>query len=114
MTELEIHEYRDYDQFAEDWKDDDVATQQVWQLLGQLDDDELVVQLPNTTSAVGSAPQSSLETLEVIWPKSTAGYGIQSWQFDDFSIQFGPRSRRGPTARRGRVPPIRGGWHSPT
>ncbi|MFC4987409.1 hypothetical protein [Saliphagus infecundisoli] len=46
MTEIEIDEYGDYGQFAEDWKDDDVATQQVWQLLGQLEDDELLVQLP--------------------------------------------------------------------
>ncbi len=46
MTELEIHEYRDYDQFTADWKDDDVATQQVWHLLGELEDDELLVHLP--------------------------------------------------------------------
>ncbi|MFC4990572.1 hypothetical protein [Saliphagus infecundisoli] len=46
MTEVEIHEYRDYERFAQDWADDDVTTRQVWQLLGQLKDDELLIHLP--------------------------------------------------------------------
>lgn len=65
MIELGITEYSDYDSFARDWHADtldqhDVTleeardrglineddTRLLWQLLGQLDDDELLIQIP--------------------------------------------------------------------
>lgn len=51
MADLEIAEYREYDAFAQDWSADGGSQEETearlrWQLLGQLDDDELLIQLP--------------------------------------------------------------------
>lgn len=50
MPELEIAEYNEYNTFARDWgacdDGDDAEIRLTWQLLGQLDDTELLIQLP--------------------------------------------------------------------
>ncbi|MFC4986870.1 hypothetical protein [Saliphagus infecundisoli] len=43
---MEIQEYREYERFAQDWTDDNVTTRQVWQLLDQLEEDEILIHLP--------------------------------------------------------------------
>lgn len=51
MPDLEITEYSDYETFAQEWQSDgnesdDTEVRLRWQLLGQLDDDELLIQIP--------------------------------------------------------------------
>lgn len=63
MTDLEISEYADYDEFAREWHADDLGdvaledarnsgllneddTRLLWQLLGQLRDDEVLIEIP--------------------------------------------------------------------
>lgn len=49
MTEntLEITEYGTFDAFATTWDGSETDTRLVWQLLGQLADDELLIELPD-------------------------------------------------------------------
>lgn len=44
MTDLDVTEVTTYEELAQEWGDGD--TQLMWQLLGQLDDDEVLVQIP--------------------------------------------------------------------
>ncbi|WP_254534019.1 hypothetical protein [Natrinema gelatinilyticum] len=51
MPDLEITEYSDYETFAQEWQGDSnesdtTETRLRWQLLGQLGEDELLIQLP--------------------------------------------------------------------
>lgn len=44
MTDFDVVEVATYDEFAQEWGSSD--TRLLWQLLGQLDDDEVLVQIP--------------------------------------------------------------------
>jgi len=46
MADL-IEEFLDYEEFAGAWEGSDADTRMLWQLLGQLDADEVVIQIPN-------------------------------------------------------------------
>lgn len=46
MADLSITEYTTYEGFARAWEGSETDTRMVWQLLGQLDADEVLVQLP--------------------------------------------------------------------
>jgi len=46
MLELGIQTYTAYDEFAADWPAPDKETQMTWQLLEQIDDNEVLVELP--------------------------------------------------------------------
>jgi len=46
MPELDIQTYTAYDEFAADWAASDKETRMTWQLLAQIDDDEVLVELP--------------------------------------------------------------------
>lgn len=88
MTELEIHEYRNYERSAPDWKDNDVATRQVWQLLGRLEDENILIQIPDwlADQKVGSPmaqhPQSS--SVESIVKPTTPFYSVMQRLFHRF------------------------------
>lgn len=45
-ADLDIMEYTTYDEFARECDRSDTETRMLWQLLGQLDDDELLVEIP--------------------------------------------------------------------
>jgi len=47
MPSLEIEEYRVFETFSDDWAASETDTRMFWQLLGQLDDDELLIKIPN-------------------------------------------------------------------
>ena len=46
MPELDIQTYTAYEVFATDWAAPDKETRMTWQLLEQIDDDEVLVELP--------------------------------------------------------------------
>ena len=46
MPDFAIETYATYDDFAEDWPAPEKETRMTWQLLGQIDDDELLVEIP--------------------------------------------------------------------
>ena len=46
MPELDIQTYTAYEAFAADWAAPDKETRMTWQLLAQIDDDEVLVELP--------------------------------------------------------------------
>ena len=46
MADLNLTEYATYEEFAETWDAPDADTRMLWQLLGQLKDDEVLIQLP--------------------------------------------------------------------
>lgn len=45
-TDLNIREYATYDEFARGWDGSDTDTRMLWQLLGQLDEEELLIVIP--------------------------------------------------------------------
>ena len=47
MADLNIVEYTTYKEFARAWDGSDTDTRMLWQLLGQLDEDEVLVQIPD-------------------------------------------------------------------
>ena len=46
MTGLQIEEHATYEAFASDWQASNTDTRLLWQLLGQLEDTELLVEIP--------------------------------------------------------------------
>ena len=46
MNDLTIHDIATYDEFVQEWDTEDDSTRLLWQLLGQLDDDEVLVKIP--------------------------------------------------------------------
>lgn len=46
MSELTIEKYADYESFAAAWDDPAKETRMTWELLEQIDDDEVLVELP--------------------------------------------------------------------
>ena len=46
MPELDIQTYTAYNEFAADWAAPDKETRMTWQLLAQIDDHEVLVELP--------------------------------------------------------------------
>lgn len=46
MTEFPVDEYADFETFTREWEhDDETTTKLIWQLLGELSDDELLIKL---------------------------------------------------------------------
>lgn len=47
MTEFDVDDYEDFEEFTERWDDSgDETARQLWQLLGELTEDELLIELP--------------------------------------------------------------------
>lgn len=46
MSDLDVTEYATYDKFAREWDAPETDTRILWQLLGQLEDDELLIEIP--------------------------------------------------------------------
>lgn len=46
MGSLEIIDVSTYEEFSQEWVADDDSTRLLWQLLGQLDDDQVLVKMP--------------------------------------------------------------------
>ena len=47
MADLNIAEYTTYEEFARAWEGSDADIHMLWQLLGQLDSDELLIEIPD-------------------------------------------------------------------
>ena len=47
MADLTITEYTTYEEFARAWEGSDADTRMLWQLLGQLDRDEVLIKIPD-------------------------------------------------------------------
>lgn len=62
MVHLSVTECSTYDEFASNWDGPETETRMLWQLLGQIDDDEILIELPewlaadNTGYVVGAIP----------------------------------------------------------
>jgi hypothetical protein len=65
-----MSEYTDYSRFAEEWGGSETETRMVWQLLGQLGDEEVLVKIPkwlaeeNTGYVSGSIPRVFIGRIE--------------------------------------------------
>jgi len=46
MADLTITEYTTYEEFAREWDAPETDTRMLWQLLGQLDEDEFLIEIP--------------------------------------------------------------------
>lgn len=65
MTDLDIQEVATSEEFAREWQGNETDTRLLWQLLGQLDDDEVLVKIPEWLAEekagyVGSAPPTAV------------------------------------------------------
>lgn len=70
MTNLDVQVVATYEAFVDAWPDDDLDTRLVWQLLGQLEADEVLVRLPEWLAeekagfAEGSPPTAVIGRIE--------------------------------------------------
>jgi len=70
MGDLTIKEYTTYEEFTEAWEGSDTDTRMLWQLLGQLEADELLIQLPKwlaeekTSYVDGATPTAFVARIE--------------------------------------------------
>jgi hypothetical protein len=46
MADLTVTEYATFEEFAREWDAPETDTRMLWQLLGQLDDEELLIKIP--------------------------------------------------------------------
>lgn len=51
MTDLDVREVATYEEFVQVWDTDDGQTHLLWQLLGQLDDEEVLLRIPEWLAA---------------------------------------------------------------